>query len=436
MSKRVKIIIGVSAVLLLAAMVIVNMRQSSGKTFVVQTEKVKRGRLVHLVSGTGKIQPELAVRISANVSARIIKLHINEGDFVSKGQILVELDRTRYEASVVQAKASLSSSQATSRQQLASMEQSSSEYNRKKKLYDQGLASQGDLENSGTLFEIAKARYQASKDQVIQSEAYLEQAKDDLSKTIISSPINGVVTKLNKEQGEIALGSQFQEDVLMVVSDLSEMEAVVEIDENDVVNITIGDSAKIMIDAFPDTVFVGKISEIAHSAKSRGLGTQEEVINFEVKVTVINKINNVRPGMSANVDIIADTREQAIKIPIQAVAVRTVSEVKRALETKDGRRPRRRSNSNDGDSLKTDSEKTDEDDLQEIVFVVEDKVAKIRPVKTGIIGEKDIEILDGLKEAETVVIGSYRVLSKDLKHNSGVKVEKARKFQTGNEKKE
>lgn len=436
MSKRLKIIIGIGVVLLLTAMVIVNIKQSSGKTFPVQIEKVKRGRLVHLVSGTGKIQPELAVRISANVSARIIKMPINEGDHVSRGQILVELDRTRFAASVVQAQASLSSSQATSRQQLATMEQSSSEYDRKKKLFDRGLASQGDLESAETLFEVAKARYEASKDQVIQSEAYLEQAKDDLSKTTISSPINGVVTKLNKEQGEIALGSQFQEDVIMIVSDLSVMEAVVEIDENDVVNIAIGDSAKIMIDAFPDTVFVGKISKIAHSAKSRGLGTQEEVINFEVKVAVLNEINSVRPGMSANVDIIADTRERAIKIPIQAVAVRTVSEVKRALETKDGRTPRRRSSSNDGDSLKTDSEKTDEDDLQEIVFVVEDEVAKIRVVKTGIIGEKDIEILDGLKEGETVVIGSYRVLSKDLKHNSGVKVEKTRRFQTGNEKEE
>ncbi len=403
MSKRKKIIIAVVAVLFLAALVIVNIRQSSGKTFSVQAEKVKRGKLVRLVSGTGKIQPELAVRISANVSARIIKLHAIEGDHVPKGQVLVGLDRTRYEASVVQAKASLSSNQAVSRQQQASMEQATSQYNRMNKLYDQGLASQGDLENSQTQFEVAKARYEASKDQVIQSEAYLEQAKDDLSKTTISSPIDGVITKLNKEEGEIALGSQFQEDVIMIVSDLSGMEAVVEMDENDVVNISIGDSAKIRVDAFPDTVFMGKVSEIAHSAKTKGLGTQEEVINFEVKVAILDDIKNVRPGMSANVDIVADTREQVLKIPIQAVAVRTKSEITRALESPDGRRPRRGSNSSDADSVEADSEENDEEDLQEIVFVVENKVAKIRPIKTGIIGETDIESMEGLKEGETVV---------------------------------
>jgi len=435
MSKRTKIIIGICAAIILVAFVIVNLKQSSGKTFSVQVEKVGKGKLIHMVSGTGKIQPEVAVRISANVSARIIGLHAIEGERVKKGKVLVELDRTRYEASVVQARASLSSSQANARQQQASMEQALSEYNRTKKLFDQRLSSQGELENSQTLYEVSKARFEASQDQVSQSEAFLAQARDDLSKTTISSPIDGVVTKLNKEEGEIALGSQFQEDVIMVVSDLSNMEAVVEIDENDVVNISIGDSAKISVDAFPDTVLWGIVSEIAHSAKSKGLGTQEEVINFEVKVAVLDRIESVRPGMSSNVDIITDVRNDVLNIPIQAVTVRTKGDINRSKQPKNRRRRNVESDSSDNTN-KDISDKVDEEDFQEVVFVVEDKVAKLRPIKTGITGDADIEILDGLEEGETVVTGSYRILSKDLRHDSNVKIQKARRFQSRNEESE
>ena len=434
MSKKAKIIIGVVAVVFIAALIIVNLKQSSGKTLSVQTEEVKKGRLVHMVSGTGKIQPEIQVRISANVSARIIALHTIEGESVPKGKVLVELDRTRYEASVVQAKASLSSSEATARQQLASMDQAKSEHDRSQKLFRQGLASQGDLENSQTQYEVSKARYEAAQDQVTQSEAYLEQAKDDLAKTTIASPIDGVVTLLNKEEGEIALGSQFQEDVIMVVSDLSNMEAVVEIDENDVVNISLGDSAKISVDAFPDTVFKGIVSEIAHSARAKGLGTQEEVINFDVKVAVLDKIGNIRPGMSANVDIVTDIRDEAIKVPIQCVTVRTNSEIADYLNPRKGRRSRR--TDSESDSTKTNQNEKDEEELQEVVFIVEENVAKVRKVKTGITGETEIEILDGVKEGETVITGSYRILSKEVKHDSQIKVEKSKRFQSRNEESE
>lgn len=431
MSNRTKIIIGIVVVLVVAALVIVNLKQSAGKTFKVQTEKVARGKLVHLVSGTGKIQPEVAVRISAHVRGKIIKLHAIEGEKVKKGKLLVELDRTRYEAAVVQAKASLSSARATARQQKANLDQSLSEYKRTQKLFEQGLSSQEVLENSKTKYEVARARYEASQDQVTQSQAYLDQANDDLEKTRIHSPIDGVVTQLNKEEGEMALGSEFQEDVIMVVSDLSDMEAVVEVDENDVVNVSIGDSARIRVDAFPDTVFIGKVSEIAHSAKTKGLGTQEEVINFEVKVAVLEDIKNIRPGMSANVDIVTDVRGNVLKIPIQAVTVRTNKEIEDSLH------PKRKHGKAMSDSSNNESssvaKKNKKDELQEVVFVVEDGTAKIRRIKTGIIGETDIEVLRGLDEGETIVTGSYRVLSKELKHNAHVKIEKSRKFQSRNE---
>ncbi len=424
MSNKKKAIIAIAAIAVLAVFVIVNLKKSSGKTFNVQVEKAERGRLVQIVSGSGRIQPKLGVKISANVSAKIITLHVMEGDAVKKNQILVELDRTRYEAAVVQAQANMSSTQAAARRQKANLAKSKTEHERSEKLFKQGLASQGELDSYAAAYEIDKANLDAALDQVTQSSAVLDQARDDLSKTTLNSPIDGVVTQLNKEEGEIALGSQFQEDVIMVVSDLSQMEAVTEIDENDVVNICLGDSARIQVDAFPDTSFIGKVSEIAHTANTRGMGTQEEVTNFEVKILVIDDIIKVRPGMSATVDIITNVKDNALKLPIQSVTVRQKKEIEGWLAEKDSK------GTNDDDSAGSYAD-NGEDDLEEIVFVIENEMAKARVVKTGISSDTHIEIFSGVEEGETVVTGSYRVLSKDLRHDAKVKIDKkSRRFQS------
>jgi HlyD family secretion protein len=433
MSNKKKAIIAGIVVLVLIVVIIANLQKGSGKTFKVQVSEAKRGRIVHMVSGTGRIQPKLAVNISANVSARIIRLHVDEGDTVRKGQVLVELDRTRYEAAVVQAKASLSSARANARMQKANLDKAKVDYERVQKLFDQGLASQGELDNVRAQYEVAKANYEAALDQVTRAEAILEQAKDDLEKTIIRSPIDGVVTRLNKEEGEIALGSQFQEDVIMVVSDLSNLEAVCEIDETDVVNVSVGDSSIIRIDAFPDTSFVGRVSEIAHTARTRGLGTQEEVTNFEVRISVLDEIKDVRPGMSATVDIITDVKDDALKVPIQAVTVREEKVIRKAL----AKRKKSKRAEETGDSAGAVQEEPaagNGNELREVVFVVKDDKVELRPVKTGIIGETEIEILSGVEEGEKVVTGSYRVLSKDLYDGARVKVEKKRLKRTVTEK--
>lgn len=425
MSNKKKAIIAIIALAVIATFVIVNLTKSSGKTFNVQTEEAVLGRLVQVVSGSGRIQPKLGVKISANVSAKIIALHVIEGEAVKKDQILVELDRTRYEAAVVQATANLSSAKATSRRQTANLDKSRTEHERFQKLFSQGLASQGELDTYAAAYEIDKANLDASLDQVTQSAAMLDQAKDDLSKTTLHAPIDGVVTQLNKEEGEIALGSQFQEDVIMVVSDLSQMEAVTEIDENDVVNISLGDSARIQVDAFPDTSFIGQVSEISHTANTRGMGTQEEVTNFEVKILVIDDIIKVRPGMSATVDIITDVKKDAIKVPIQAVTVRQKKEIDRWLASKESE------GSNDDAKPSSEDTGSDEEDLKEIVFVIDNEMAKVRMVSTGISSDTHIEVLDGIEEGETVVTGSYRVLSKDLEHDANVKVDKkSKRFQS------
>jgi len=415
MTKRRKLLIGIPIVVILLLLIIANLKKSSGGAVKVQTEKVKRGTITHVVSGSGQVKPKVEVKISANVSGKIIRLGAREGDRVRKGQVLVELDRTNYEAAVVQAKAALSSAKANARQAKANMEKAEADYKRMMGLYEQKLISQEQMEAARTQYEVAKAQYEAALDQVTQAEAGLKRAHDDLSKTTILSPIDGTVVKINKEVGEIALGSMFQADVIMIVADLARMEVVTEIDETDVVDVAIGDTARIEVDAIPDTTLTGVVSEIAHVATTRGLGTQEEVTNFEVRVAILDKVDKLRPGMSATVDIETETRRNVLKIPIQAVTVREVKGSQGASEEK--------GEEETGNYI---PEKKEEN-LKEVVFVVEKGIARMRPVKTGITSDTHIEIIEGLKEGEEIVIGSYRALSKELKDGKRVEVIKRRK---------
>lgn len=415
MTKKKKLFIGISIVVILLLLIVANLKKSSGGAVKVQTEEVKRGTITHLVSGSGQVKPKVEVKISANVAGKIIRLGAREGDRVQKGQVLMELDRTNYEAAVAQAKAVLSSAKANARQAKANMEKAQADYKRMRGLYEQKLVSQEQMEAARTQYEVAKAQYEAALDQVTQAEAGLKRAQDDLSKTTILSPIEGTVVKINKEVGEIALGSMLQADVIMIVADLSRMEVVTEIDETDVVDVAIGDTARIEVDAIPDTTFTGVVSEIAHVATTRGLGTQEEVTNFEVRVAILDKVDKLRPGMSATVDIETETRRNVLKVPIQAVTMQEVEKSQRGS----------------GEKSEEETEnylpKKREEKLKEVVFVVKNGVARMRPVKTGITSDTHIEIIEGLKEGEEVVVGSYRAITKELKDGKKVEVVKGSK---------
>lgn len=417
MSNWKKILIVSGVVLFLAILIYVNIRKSSGETIPVQVEKVKRGTITHKVSGTGKIQPETDVKISANVSARITQLNVKDGESVHKGQILVVLDRTRYEAAVTQAKAVLSSAKASLRQAKASFDNAKISLGRTQKLFDQGLASAEQLDQAKTKAEVQKSIYDAAKDQVVQAKARLEQSEDDLNKTTIRSPINGMVIQRNKEVGEIAVGSQFKEDVILRVANLSRMEVQSEIDENDVVDVAQGDTSLINIDAFPDTTYHGIVTEISHTAIVTGLGTQEEITNFQVKIRILDTIPKLRPGMSATVDIKTETLKNVLIVPLQAVTVRSISEIPSLKKTVKK------------DSLEIAEGKiSPESKIREVVFVIKNGVAHIRPVKTGISSDTDTEILEGVKEGDTIVVGSFRALSKQLRDGKPVKIEKKKKF--------
>lgn len=405
---RKKLIIGIGVVAIIGIFIVMNLKKSKSSKIAVQVEKAKRGNITQVVSASGKIQPEVEVKISANISAEIIGLYVAEGDTVQKGQLLVRLDSTKYRAAVERARSNRKSGE-------ANLLKAKSDYRRTSDLFNQKLTSQADLET-------AEANLKLAESQLEQAEADLKQALDDLTKTKLYSPLDGTVTQINKEVGEIALGSMFQADVILVVSDLSRMEVISEVDENDVVLVSMGDTAHIEVDAIPDTAFTGVVREIAHSATTRGRGTQEEITNFEVKIAILDKEEKLRPGMSATVDIETETHFNVLKIPIQSVTARDQSEVNRVSNNAAKQRSPHKARAEKSSASDDESQASVREELVEVVFVVNDQVAKIVPIKTGISSDLEIEVLSGLEEGQEVVIGSYRALSKTLKDGSVVKI--------------
>ena len=401
-----KIVIAVVVIVVIAAFIVINLKRGKGGEIPVQVEQVRRGDITQVVSASGKIHPEVEVKISANISAEIINMYVKEGDIVRRNQLLVVLDSTKYKAAVDRAISSQKSRE-------ASLLKAMSDHRRTTDLFKQKLTSQADLEN-------AEANLKLAESQVEQAVADLNQVIDDLKKTKLYSPLAGTVTLINKEVGEIALGSMFQSDVIMIISDLSRMEVIADVDENDVVLVSIGDSVDIQVDAIPNKKLLGVVSEIAHTANTRGRGTQEEVTNFEVKIAILDKETTLRPGMSSTVDIKTDTRQGVLHVPIQSVTVRTERELQETEQK--GKTRDVKGKKTDNEDEKEDSALSSKDDLIQIVFIVKDGAATAVPVETGISSETDIEIMSGLEEKQQVVTGSYRALSKTLKNGSRVKI--------------
>ncbi len=398
-----KFIIIALVVIVVAVIVIVNLSRGE-RALIVQTEKVFRDDITQIVTGTGKIYPVTEVKISANVSGKIIGLYAEEGDSVKKGQLLVRLEQEKYRAQVERYKSSLKGAQ-------ADVKLSKMELQRSKELYEKNLLSRSEL-------EAAEAKYERAISQLEQTQANLAEAEDALSKTVIRSPLNGVVIKKYKEVWAIALGSQFQEDVILLMADLSQMEARVEVNENDIVNVTIGDTAEVEIDAFPDTTFKAVVTDISNLAETRGQGTMEEVTNFLVHLLLLDQLPAFRPGMSATADIATETHKDVLNIPIQALTAREKSmlEPKNKVESTPAEREAEK-----GMEKKSRKRKAEEE-MVEVVFVVENGIAHMRPVKVGLSDENYYEVLEGLHEGEEVVTGPFRILSRKLKDGDKVKV--------------
>ncbi len=405
--KRKRIWIAAAVVVVAAVAAAGFLRGDNKELTEVQTALVEKQTIVQKVDATGRIQPKTQVRISADVSAKIMDLHVEEGDWVEEGDLLVELDRERYVAAVDRSQANVRSAQANAKLVLQNMRKTQKDYERARDLVSRDLESRSILDRDEAAYQVEVARYEAALDEVEQAKAVLKQAEDDLSKTTIFAPMSGTISDLNKEAGEIAIGSQVQEDVILVLSDLSEMEAQVNVDENDIVSVAIGQEAEIRVDALFGETLVGEVYEIANSANTDAQGTANQKTEFEVKIAIRGETGKLRPGMTSSAKITTETKEDVVGIPIQSVAVRTV------------------------DQLTVEGEKVEEaekrftagaDGFVEIVFCVENDKVIARQVETGIQSDEMIEIISGIDAGETVVTGSYRAISTDLKNGGGVTI--------------
>lgn len=410
--KRRTIVIAAAVAVVGIAVAVIALQARGEKPLEVQTAQVDHQKVVQKANATGKVQPKTQVNISADVSARIMRLGVKEGDRVQKGEFLVELDRQAYLAAVEQAQASVRSAEANAKMARENMLQAEREFNRAKEIVRLKLDSQARLDATEAAYNAEVARHDAAVGSVSEARAALRQSQDSLSKTSIYAPMAGVITELRREQGEIAIGSQFQEDVIMVVSELSEMEVQLDVDENDIVTVALGDVAEIEVDALPGRRLVGTVYEIGNSAKVQGVEGQAEAQNqkteFLVKVAITDPPAELRPGMTASADIVTDTKESALSVPIQCVTVRTLEQLKSGKEGKEA-----------DDAVA--AFKPDDDGFVQLVFVLESDTVAARQVETGIQGENLIEVVSGLEKGTTVISGSYRAISRDL--TPGAKVE-------------
>jgi len=419
-SKKKIFIFGGIGVLLLALVLIAILGGSKEEIVAVQTEKVQKRDITQTVAATGKINPEFKVPITSEVTGEIVSLPVEEGDKVKKGQLLIKIKGDAYVAQKERAEASLQSANANLTMRKAELDKITQDFNRMKELHNKNLASDSELETANSNYLTTKALYQSAEANVLQSEASLKEIIDQLNKTTIYSPIDGVVTQLNVELGERVLGSGYSMGTdIMTVSDLRNIEATVEVDENDVVLISVGDTAKIKVDAFGDRVFKGAVTQIGNSAVTTGLGTQEQVVNFEVRIKLLEPDDALRPGMSCNADVETETVHQVISVPIQSVTARSDFNMEQKKDEEET------------ETVSASNNKTDKK-IQEIVFIIEKSKAKKLNVETGISDDNYIQIKSGLSGKEDVVSGSYRAISRELNDDVTVRVENKGKNAPGN----
>lgn len=419
--KKLYIFIAMGVVVVALVLVLV-LGAKKENIITVQTEKVTLKTITQVVNASGKIQPETMVKINAEVSGEIILLPVKEGDRVRKGELLVRIKPDQYQAQVDRAEAGLASARASLNLQKANLEKSESEFKRAEELYQKKLLSDQEFIAIKTTYSVTKSQFESAQAGVQQAQASLRDANESLAKTTIYSPMNGTVSQLLSEAGERVSGSSFTQGTqIMTVADLSAMEARVDVGENDIITISLGDTARITIDAYPDRKFFGTVYEIANTAKSKGLGTQDEVTNFEVKIRILNKDITLRPGMSMTADIETETKENTIAVPIQSVTTRVP-------KPKEGDKPKEeKSDSPEGQGGFGMNEKP-----VECVFVVENGKAKMLTVKRGINNDGYVEITEGVDKDVEVISGSYKAINRELEDGSIVKVENStRRFAMG-----
>ena len=416
MSRRMKVGLVVAVVVLAAAGVVafkINRSRNAGTE--VRLEQVSRRDLVSAVTASGKIEAKTSVDISADITGRIIDIAVREGDLVKRGQFLLQIDPAQYQAAVARAQGVVSSTEAILLQTRASRDQAQRAWNRAKQLRELGenLIAPETAEQAQTALEVAEANFQSSRAQLEQARAGLQEARYNLAKTRLTSPITGRVVRLAVEEGEVAVPGTFSREtgLLMTIADLSIILAKVQVDETDVIRLKARDSVEVNIDAYPDTTFSGQVTKISHSAKltatQTASGSNDRAVDFDVEITLKSPPADIRPDLSCTARIVTDTRNKALSIPIIALTVRDHEKVPNESET--------------GPRVDTLRERFTKREA-EGVFIVREGMATFRPVKVGVAGDDYFEVLDGIREGETIVAGTYQAI-RDLK--DGAKVRQA-----------
>jgi len=396
-------------IILIAVVVIVGLSMKKGDTEIkVTIEKVGLRTITQTVTAIGKIQPELQVKVSSQTSGEVIFLGVEEGDTVITNQMLVRIKPDIIETQLEQFKASVEASKMDIDIRKAEMDRAKQSLQRITELYQKEFASKDEFERTKTAYDQSVSGYKAALSRHEQTVASYKQVQRSADRTIIYAPINGIVTKLNVEKGEKVVGTEMMAGTdMMIVSDLSVMNAEVEVDENDIILVHVGDTARIEIDAFPDRNFNGIVKEIGHSAMTNQMGSQDQVTNFKVKIRLLEPEAKLRPGMSCSVEIETETKENIIAVPLQAVTVRAGKKEK-----------------GEGNEEKREGKISKKP--QSVVFVKSGKVAKKIEVETGVSDNGYIEIKKGLKEGQEVISGSFMAVSKELEDGSVIKIDSVR----------
>jgi HlyD family secretion protein len=414
MSRRMKLgLMATIIVVVVGGTIALSAAKKSKKAVEVRMEAVKARELVSAVTASGKIEPKTKVDVLSDIQGRITKIAVREGDYVKKGDFLLQIDPAQYLANVSRSQALLASSQSDLIRARANRDQAKRSYDRALELQktNSSLITLESVEQAQTAYDVSEANLRSSQAAVDQARAGLSEAQDNLRKTRLVAPISGRVTRLAIEEGEVAVPGTFSRDVglLMTIADLSVILAKVQVDETDVVRLANGDSVEVTIDAFPDTAFVGRVTKISNSAKltatSTASGSNDQAVDFDVEITLAIPPRDIRPDLSCTARIVTDVRKGALSVPIIALTVRNNEPV-----PNENKAPAPADTGGAGKKKKE----------AEGVFVVRDGFAFFRPVKVGIAGDEYFEVLDGVKEGETIVSGTYQAI-RDLKDSTRVK---------------
>jgi HlyD family secretion protein len=420
--------IAAAAIILLVAMVVARKRE---KPIPVTTDKAFRKTVTQLVTATGKIQPEIEVKIAPEVSGEIVAIPVKEGQAVRRGDLLLRIKPDSYQAQVEAQTAALNGARAATVQHRAELAKADNDFKRAMNLFNQRLLSEADRNAAQTQFDIAKAAVQSSEFETARADGALRQIRDALSKTTIYSPADGTVSSLPARVGERVVGtSQFAGTEVMRIANLANMEAVVNVNENDVINVKVGDAARIHVDAYSDQTIPGVVREIASTALTRNAGSQEEVTNFEVKISIPSPPVQLRPGMSATADIETATVQNAVVVPIQSVTVRNLESDLSPEEREKQAAKAKASDAGDNradvtnEALERLRERERREKLQRVVFIKTGGKVRMQKVDTGIADSTYIEVRSGIKPGDEVVSGSYTAISRRLKDGAKVEIEK------------